>query len=148
MLTAVHKQQWVEAAQEFLQWHETEGEDFLDSIVTGDETWVYYTTPETKEQSKQWRHSSSPKPKKFKQTLSVGKIMACVFWDRKGLLLCEFMPRGTAINGDRYCETLKKLRRAIQNKRRGKLTKGVRLHQDNAQLHTARKTTELIAQFG
>ncbi|GFT70603.1 hypothetical protein TNCV_1060051 [Trichonephila clavipes] len=36
--------------------------------------------------------------------------MASIFWDRKGVLLCEFMPRGTTINADRYCETLNKLR--------------------------------------
>ncbi|GFU20376.1 mariner Mos1 transposase [Trichonephila clavipes] len=123
MLTADHKlQRGIEAAQEFLAFHGTTEEEFLDSIVTGDETWVHYTTPETR-QSKQWKHPSSPKAKKFKQILSAGKIMASIFWDRKGVLLCEFMPRGTTINADRYCETLNKLRRAIQNKRRGMLTK-------------------------
>ncbi|GFV62708.1 histone-lysine N-methyltransferase SETMAR [Trichonephila clavipes] len=105
MLTADHKRQRVEAAQEFLAFHGTTEEEFLDSIVTGDETWVHYTTPETKEQSKQWKHPSSPRAKKFKQILSAGKIMASIFWDRKGVLLCEFMPRGTTINADRYCET-------------------------------------------
>lgn len=148
MLTEDHKRQRVEAAQQFLDCHEADGDEYLDSIVTGDETWVHYTTPETKEQSKQWKHTSSPKPRKFKQTLSAGKIMASVFWDRKGILLCEFMPRGTTINADRYCETLKRLRRAIQNKRRGMLTKGVRFHQDNARPHTARVTNALLQQFG
>jgi hypothetical protein len=43
---------------------------------------------ETKEQSKQWMHTHSPnKPKKFKQTLSARKLMAAVFWDRKGALM-------------------------------------------------------------
>jgi len=28
-----------------------EGEEFLDSIVTGDETWVFHHTPESKQQS-------------------------------------------------------------------------------------------------
>ncbi|UYV74964.1 hypothetical protein LAZ67_12001915 [Cordylochernes scorpioides] len=51
MLTEDHKWQRVEAAQKFLDCHETDGEEFLDSIVTGDETWVHYTTPEIKEQS-------------------------------------------------------------------------------------------------
>ncbi|GFT98876.1 histone-lysine N-methyltransferase SETMAR [Trichonephila clavipes] len=148
MLTADHKRQRVEAAQEFLAFHGTTEEEFLDSIVTGDETWVHYTTPETKEQSKQWKHPSSPRAKKFKQILSAGKIMASIFWDRKGVLLCEFMPRGTTINADRYCETLNKLRRAIQNKRRGMLTKGVRFHHDNARPHTANRTTALVERFG
>ncbi|GFV70366.1 putative transposase [Trichonephila clavipes] len=77
MLTADHKRQRVEAA-----FHGTTEEEFL----SGDETWVHYTTPETKEQSKQWKHPSSPRAKKFKQILSAGKIMASIFWDRKGVL--------------------------------------------------------------
>jgi hypothetical protein len=52
MLTEDHKRQRVEAAHEFLQAYETDGEEFLDSIVTGDETWVHYTTPEMKQQSR------------------------------------------------------------------------------------------------
>jgi len=148
MLTDDHKKQRVEAATKFLADYEAGGEEFLDSIVTGDETWAHYLTPETKEQSKQWKHATSPTPRKFKQTLSAGKVMATVFWDRKGLLLCEFMPTGTTITADRYCQTLKNLRRAIQNKRRGMLTKGIRFHHDNARPHTARVTTALIKDFG
>ncbi|UYV77282.1 hypothetical protein LAZ67_15000334 [Cordylochernes scorpioides] len=101
MLTEDHKWQRVDAAQKFLDCHKTDGEEFLDSIVTGDVTWVHHTTPETKEQSKQWKHISSPKPLKFKQTLSAGKIMATVFWNRKSLLFCDFMRQGTTINFDR-----------------------------------------------
>ncbi|UYV72367.1 hypothetical protein LAZ67_9002822 [Cordylochernes scorpioides] len=132
MLTEDHKRQWVDAAQKFLDCHKTDGEEFLDSI----------------EQSKQWKHTSSPKPLKFKQTLSAGKLIATVFWGRKGLLLCDFMRRGTTINSNWYCEILKQLRRVIQNKRRGMLTKGVRFHHDNARPHTAHQTTALIEEFG
>jgi hypothetical protein len=56
MLTEDHKRQHVEAAREFLQAYKTDGKEFLDSIITGDETWVHYTTPETKQQSRQWKH--------------------------------------------------------------------------------------------
>ena len=31
--------------------YEQEGDDFLDSIVTEDETWVFHHTPESKQQS-------------------------------------------------------------------------------------------------
>lgn len=58
--------------------------------------------------------------------------MATVFWDSKGILLTEFMEPGTTINAAVYRETLRKLRRAIQNKIRGMLTKGVVLLHDNA----------------
>jgi hypothetical protein len=53
---------------------------------------------ETKEQSKQWMHTHSPnKPKKFKETLSARKLMASVFWDRKRVLMVEFLQQGTTI---------------------------------------------------
>jgi hypothetical protein len=46
---------------------------------------------ETKEQSKQWcTHIHQPSQKKFKQT-SARKLMATVFWERKGALTAEFM---------------------------------------------------------
>jgi hypothetical protein len=32
-----------------------EGDEFLDSIVSGDETWVFHHTPESKQQSLQQR---------------------------------------------------------------------------------------------
>ncbi|KAL4131834.1 hypothetical protein QTP88_009083 [Uroleucon formosanum] len=81
----------------------------VNNLQYRDETWAHYYTPETKEQSKQWRHTHSPKVKKFKQEKSAGKVMATVFWDRKGVLQIDFMPRGTTINANRYCETLRKL---------------------------------------
>ncbi|GFY17488.1 uncharacterized protein TNCV_3518431 [Trichonephila clavipes] len=67
--------------------------------------------------------------------LSVRKVMYTVFGDRKGILLVDFHPRGETVNVDHYCESLRKLRRAIQNKRRGMLNAGVVL--DNARPHTA-----------
>ena len=33
-------------------------------LVTMDETWLYHYDPETKQQSMEWRHSGSPRPKK------------------------------------------------------------------------------------
>ncbi|KAJ4452299.1 hypothetical protein ANN_03819 [Periplaneta americana] len=125
-----------------------DGDEFLDRIVTGDETWISHFTPETKQQSMHWRHSGSPVRTKFKQTLSVRKVMCTVFWDRKGILLIDFLPRGETVNADRYCETVRKLRRAIQNKRRGMLSAGVVLLHDNSRPHTARRTAAVLTEFG
>jgi len=96
---------------------------------------------------RQWRHPSSPEAKKFKQASSVRKIMATVFWDRKRILLFEFLERGLKINADAYCETVRKLRRAIQNKRRGMPSSGIVLLHDNARPHTAARTAQLLQQF-
>jgi hypothetical protein len=102
---------------------------------------------ETKEQSKQWLHTQSPnKLKKFKQTLSARKLMASVFWDRKGVLMVKFTQQGRITSSEVYCKTLKKLRRAIQNKRHGMLTSGVVFLHDNAHPHTATHTRAQLTQ--
>jgi hypothetical protein len=65
-LIAELKERYVDACQEILKRFEAEGDGFLGRIVTGDETWVDYHQPETKKASKEWRHTSSPKPRKFR----------------------------------------------------------------------------------
>ena len=88
-----------------------------------------------------------PKAKKFKQASSVRKIMATVFWDRKRILLTDFLECGLTINADAYCEPVGKLRRAIQNKRSGMLSSWILLLHDNARPHTAARTAQLLQQF-
>lgn len=148
ILTEDHKNQRMAAALNFLDVYHKDGDSLLDRIVTGDETWVKHVNCETKLQSMQWGHTSSPqKPKKCMQTMSARKIMATVFWDRKGVILVDFLERGTTINSQRYCQTLQKLRRAIQNKRRGMLSSKILLIHDNARPHTANVTREVLESF-
>jgi hypothetical protein len=65
----------------------TTAADFLARIITGDETWVHFHQPETKRESKEWCHSTSPKPKKCRTEPSAGKVMLTLFWDKKGVIL-------------------------------------------------------------
>ena len=50
-----------------------EGDQFLFNIVTGDESWIHHFDPEEKRLSMQYRHTSSPRPKKFKTMPSAGE---------------------------------------------------------------------------
>jgi hypothetical protein len=93
--------------------------------ITGDETWVLHITPESKQQSIEWRHVSLSMKLKFKQTISTHKIMSTVFWDRKCVLLVEIFPQGLAINTGVCCDTVKNVCCVIQNKWRGMLSWGV-----------------------
>jgi histone-lysine N-methyltransferase SETMAR len=105
--------------------------------------WVSFVNVETKEQSKQWMHTHSPnKPKNCKQT-SGRKLMATVFWDRKGVLMVKFMQQRTKITSEVYCKTLG----AIQNKRRGMVTSGVVLLRENVCPHSATCTRALLEHF-
>jgi hypothetical protein len=96
------------SAYTYLERYHKDGNEFLSHIVTDDETWVSFVNVETKEQSKQGMHTHSPnRPKKFKQRLSASKLMATVFWDRKGVLMEEFKQQGTTITLEVYCEIKK-----------------------------------------
>ena len=72
-------------------------DDFLLRLVTVDETWVHLYEPENKAQSRQWVGPGSPKPKKFKTQPSAGKVMATVFWDAKGVIMLDFLPKRSTI---------------------------------------------------
>jgi hypothetical protein len=95
MLTAAHKTQRMALALTFLERYNKDVHEFLNHIVTGDETLVSFGNVETKEQSKQWQTSAR-------------KLMAAVFRDRKGVLMVEFMQQGSTMS-EVYCKTLNKL---------------------------------------
>jgi len=69
----------VTTSQEFVDLFESDPDKFVRKIVTGDETWVHHWDPESKVESMQWRHASSPPPRKFTTLPSAGKLMATIF---------------------------------------------------------------------
>jgi hypothetical protein len=81
------------AVTQRLQRYEREVAECLDSVVTCDETWVHYFTPESKRASKQWKHTQSPPPQKEEQQqfFSAEKIIAAVLWDSKGIIHQDFL---------------------------------------------------------
>ena len=81
-------------------------QEFLRRVVTVDETWIHYYTPETKRQSKQWILPGESAPKKAKTVPSAGKVMATIFWDSKGIIHMDFLQKGRTITGQYYSELL------------------------------------------
>ena len=136
MLTQEHK-----VCQDLLNQYETEGDSFLDHIITGDEMWCHHYEPVSKRQSMEWRHVNSPSKKEFKTLPSAGKVMCTVFWDRKGVILLDFLEPGQTINSDRYIAMLTKLKARISKVRPKKKTT-VLLQHDNARPCTSLKTVE------
>ena len=78
-------------------------------FVTGNETWIHHYDPETKEQSKQWKHQQSPPPKKFKVKPSAGKIMSTIFYDAEGVVLIDYLAHKTTVTGTYYAQLLQRL---------------------------------------
>ena len=50
--------------------------NFHFKLETRDQTWIHYFEPESKLQSKLWKHSGSLPTKKFKLAPSVGEVTA------------------------------------------------------------------------
>ena len=82
-----------------------------------DETWLYHYDPETKQQSIEWRHSGSPRPKKFRVQKSAGKVLASIFCDQDGILLIDCLPKGQTINAEYYSSLLVQLKDILKEKR-------------------------------
>lgn len=143
LLTPEQKTRRQQICQNNLDLLEADAE-FLTRIVTGDETWVHHWDPETKLESMQWIHKGSPPPKKARTQPSAGKLMATIFWDLHGVLLIEYMPKGTTINAEVYGNTLKKLHSEITKKRPHLRHKNVLLLHDNATVHKAAKVRPIL----
>ena len=74
--------------------------------------------------------------------------MASIFWDNQGVIMVDYLEEGRTINGAYYAEELRRLRQEIVRKRRGKLTRGVLLLQDNAPAHTSQVAMAAATECG
>ncbi|XP_046396633.1 histone-lysine N-methyltransferase SETMAR-like [Ischnura elegans] len=143
VLTDDQKQRRMAVAQEMLERLQAEP-NFLDKVVTGDETWVFEYDPETKRQSSEWHTTQSPKPKKARMTKSRVKSMLIAFFDAKGMIHKEFVPAGQTVNGQYYAGVIRRLKDRVHRVRPEKKNDWV-LHHDNAPVHTCLTVTEVLA---
>ena len=68
-------------------------------LVAMHETCSCHYDPETKQQSMEWRHSGSPRPKKNRAQKSAGKFSsASIVWYQDSILLIVYLPKGQTIN--------------------------------------------------
>ena len=104
--------------------------------------------PGTKQQSLERRHSSSPRPQKFRVQKSAGKVLASIFWDQDGILLIDYLPKDQTFNAEYYSSLLVQLKDILKEKRRGKFTKGVLFLHDNAPAHRVLATQKKLAYLG
>jgi Transposase. len=73
--------------------------EFLHCVLTVDETWIHWYTPETKEQSKQWASPDERALKKAKTVLLARKVMAAIFWDSQGVIYISYLEKDKTATG-------------------------------------------------
>ena len=75
-------------------------QDFWRRLLTVDEIWIHYYTPETKQQSKQWVAPGESAPKMAETVSSAGKVMATVCWYAQGIILIDYLQKGKQSQGN------------------------------------------------
>ena len=118
----IRKRTWLDISRYNLSCYEDFPGNLIKQVVTQDETWVHHFDPESRMQSKQWKHPSLPPPNKFKRVHSAEKVMASIFWDSQGVIMIDYREHGRTISSADYAGELRRLRQEIVRKRQGKLT--------------------------
>ena len=146
LLMAEQKDDCVSFYTELHEWAQNDP-NFMSSLITGDECWVYGYDPETKKMSSQRNMASSPRPNKAQQVNSNVKTMLIVFFDIDRLVVHhEYVSRGQTVNKEFYRTVLQCLRDAVCKHRPEKWRSGSWiLHHDNASAHGAVTTNEFLA---
>ncbi|GFO19360.1 transposase [Plakobranchus ocellatus] len=92
----------------------------------------------------EYRHKTSPSPRKFKAVASARKVLFTIFWDMEGLVHVEFLEQGLTVNSERYISTFRALKLRFRRVRRDKDSI---LQHDNARPHTSRQTQDALSQL-
>ncbi|XP_032690173.1 histone-lysine N-methyltransferase SETMAR-like [Odontomachus brunneus] len=75
---------------------------FLNRMVTGDEKWIVYNNIKSK---RSWKDRSEPPQTISKAGFYPSKIMLSIWWDWKGVVFYELLPKNRTINSDVYCSS-------------------------------------------
>jgi histone-lysine N-methyltransferase SETMAR len=111
------------------------GKNFLDGVISGDESWCFQYDPETKRQSMQWKTSVSQ---------AQVKTMLICFFDHKGIFHFEFLEQGRTVNQHCYLEILARLCEAVRWRRPELWPDAWILHHVSAPAHDALALQEFL----
>ena len=103
----------------------------------------------TQRQSSQWKHASSPRPKKVRQSKSTHKLLMIPFFDSTGMIYMNWVPTGQTVIKEYYVEVLRKFRKRFCRKRPALFKSGQwHFHQDNALVHNSILVTDYLTKMG
>lgn len=128
----------VEVCMQLLTYSRTQ--EWIKSLITGDEKWVLYVNHRHKKQWLEPGESGIPTPKSVPHQK---KIMLCVWWGINGIIHWELMPANTTVTADVYCNQLDRVAEKLDRKQK----KVFFLH-DNARPHVALKTHQKLLELG
>ena len=81
-----------------------------------DKTWIHHFTPESNQESAEWKAAGEIHPKWPKTQTSAGKVLASIFWDAQGILFINYREKRRTINSKCYIALLVCLKEEITKK--------------------------------
>jgi hypothetical protein len=117
LLSMAQKDERVQRSTDLIQLLQKQLLVVLNNIVTMDEPAVSFYTPETKQQSKQWVKNSQPALLKAKVHASRTKQMVLVFFDAKGVIYTNLVPKGKTVSFSYILTVLARFLRVFKEKR-------------------------------
>ena len=145
LLSKEQMEERVRCSREFVAAVNSNGQSWLKTVVTMDETMVSQHTPETKKQSKRWVKKGQPGPLKARMQASRVKHMVMAFFDSAGLIYTHIVPKGNTVNGAYIVKVLGLFMRKMRQKRPHLVENGFIFHWDNAPVHTAAVVADWFA---
>ena len=111
----------------------------LAEIVTGDETWIRYDEPLSKERNKVWVVKGEAPPLNPSPDFRDQKVLYSIFFDAHGPVAQIIVPKGKTITGDFYVNScLSEVEKHYWERRPKSGLRGMRLLHDNARPHKAK----------
>ncbi|XP_006145801.1 histone-lysine N-methyltransferase SETMAR-like [Tupaia chinensis] len=123
-----------------------ENDPFLKRLIIGDEKWIVYNSVVRK---RSWSQRDDSPQTTSEVDIHKRKVMLSVWWDFKGVVFFELLPRNQTTNSTVYCRQLDSLNESIFQKRPELVNrKGVVFHHNNARPYTNLITCQKLLELG
>lgn len=135
-LDAQHKNSRVKYSKRLLDVLESCAKHNFRFILTGDECWFCYFTPN----GCQWVKDDDEPPIAERPGFFISKIMLCLFWNPHGIAVIYSLPTGTSMNSSTFITNiLEPLNKHPANLEAKKSRRRFWLHFDNAPCHRSKE---------
>ncbi|KAI6649485.1 Transposase [Oopsacas minuta] len=132
-------------AKKLLETYENCDSRRLTEIITGDEMWVYYSTPSSKYMKRSWVRGDEQPAKIPRPDFRKPKIMYTIFFSSHGIVFQLPCESGKAVTATFFTEqVLPNLIKNIEKYRPKTGTRGMKILIDNASSHTAKLTKNFL----
>ena len=148
LLTDNQKRNRMKSASDLIDLYGDCDQRRLNEIVTGDETWIYFFEPETRQHNKTWIGGDGQRPQIARRNRSVLRVMYALFFDAKGPVAQVAVHEGTSVTGLFCGNVLSRVVEHYKTVRPATGTRGIKLLHDNAPSHKSGLLTDYLQENG